>query len=135
MEETIQGMQELLTKLSKLDSLVTQNKILGKALQEGSKLIATEMEHLAPDDPLTPGSRLALIGIRLHDRTSTEAISRIGPTEDGGDRVSEAALAAEFGTVNQAARPFARPAFDAKGDEATAVMGYFLAKAIEREAS
>src|SRR5262245_52163753 len=118
-------MEALLSRLGEIESLVTQKKILSKALREGSILIQEEAEHRAP---VETGRLAASMMTTITEATATEAIAKIGPSRKGFYGSFN-----ELGTAHQPAKPFLRPAYDAKIDEALAVIGYFLAKGIENE--
>lgn len=132
MAEDVLGLQALLKSMDSLP-LTMQKTLIVRSLRKGAEPIQKRMEQLAPDDPDTPGSRLANIGIAVRDQTATGARAVIGPATESGMRVTEAALAAEFGTAHQSATPFVRPAFDEKRDEALKLVGEILAEGIEKE--
>jgi len=124
--ETVQGMDELLSKLGQLESYVKQGLILRQALRDGAMLIRDEAEHLAPFET---GRLQAEMMVTISDASAQEATAKIGPSRRGFYGSFN-----EFGTANTAAQPFLRPGFDAKVQEATAVIGYKLAEGIEKAA-
>jgi HK97 gp10 family phage protein len=119
------GLQPLMENLSNLASLVSQKRILSKALREGAQLIAVEAEHLAP---ALSGRLRASITVQITEATASSATARIGPSQRGFYGMFN-----EFGTKHMASQPFLGPAFDAKADEAQAVIAHFLKRGIERE--
>jgi HK97 gp10 family phage protein len=125
--ETIQGMSDLLKTLDDIESLVSRRRILSKALKEGSRLIQEEAEHLAPRSDEAPHMADTMM-VAIQEATSDEAISRIGPSKQGFYGLFQ-----EIGTAHHHAQPFLQPAFDAKIQEATAVIGYFLKRQIESQ--
>ncbi len=132
-DETIQGLSALMDSLGRLPSALDQKQILAASLRAAAAPIATRMEELAPDDPLTPGSRLAEIAVSVVQQTSEHAVAKIGPEANAELRVSQAGLGIEYGSAHEAARPYARPAFDAGKAEALDILGGELASRIIKE--
>lgn len=128
-EESIQGLQYLLKKLDGLGSLVTSKNVIVRSLRAGAEPIRARAEQLAPDDPTTPGSRIKEgMMITVSDQTATGAVAKIGPA-----RTAFFAKFHELGSSHQSARPFLRPAFDEKQDEALQLVGEELAEQIKKE--
>ena len=129
-EKSVNGLDELLAKLGEMESLVTQKRIVARAVRAGAEPIRARAEELAPDDPTTPGSRIKEgMMITVTEQTATEAIGKIGPA-----RFAFFGTFQEFGTAHLAAQPFLQPAFDEKQDEALKIMGEMLAEEIESAA-
>lgn len=128
MEEIVEGMADLLASMEDLP-LALQKNIIVRSLRKAGEPIAEEIERRAPDDPETPGSRIAKnIKVQVSDQTATGAVARIGPTSAGFP-----AIFTEAGSAHQAARPFIGPAFESKKEEAVGILGEELGDQIERE--
>lgn len=127
-EIVITGLQELLKSMDGLD-LSKQKTLIVRSLRKAGGPVQERIRALAPDDPETPGSRIAEnVGISVVDQTATGAIAQIGPTKRGF-----AGIFAEEGTVHQSAKPFIEPAFDETQDEAYSVLSETLGDFIEKE--
>jgi HK97 gp10 family phage protein len=125
---TIEGAVEMERLLKELGPAVA-SRVGDLALKAGAAPIVEEAKRLVPvrsgklRDSITAeverkrngdSERLVLIGFKR----PTSAIAHL----------------VEFGTVHSAARPFMRPALDAKAEEALNEMGRVLGEGIEREA-
>ena len=133
MSETVEGLQELFAKLDALP-LHVGKILIARALREGAEPIRAQAANMAPDDPETSESRIRdNMKTIVVAQTATEALARIGPVSRDSDlRVSEAALAAEYGTVHESARPFLRPAFDERVKEASQIIAEVLGDEIDK---
>jgi len=128
MAEDVVGLQELLRTMDGLPYILQKNLIV-RALRKAGKPIAERAAMLAPDDPATPGSRIAkAMGVMVTDQTATGAIAKIGPSKHGF-----MGIFAEEGTATQKASPFLNPAFDQTQDEAYEILGDELGSSIEAE--
>lgn len=126
-DSRIEGMDHLLKKLGELPSLVQRRRILARSLRNGPLLIAQEAERRAPVDT----GRLARnMVVTVTDQTASEAIAKIGPA-----RSAFYGIFSELGTVKMAQQEFLGPAYNAKIDEAVAVIGFDLGKMIEEAAT
>lgn len=119
-----EGMQDFSNALRQLPEKV-QTKVLRSALRSGAVVIRKEAVR------------------RVRKRSGELAKSIVVRTQRGRfDRVligfkrpvGSRAHFEEFGTRRQAASPFIRPAFDAKGSAAIEKIGQMLGRGIEREA-
>lgn len=127
-KEAVVGLDQWLKDLERLP-LTLRRKLMAKALREASKPIQEEMSRTAPNDPTTPGSRIAdNIATNVVDQTATGATALTGPT-------AHAFFAgfSEFGTAHQTERPFIGPAFDATVDKAIEIMDEVLGDGIDKE--
>lgn len=115
------GMDDVQEDLERL-KLTDQRRILGTALKPGSQILVEELEHRAPRD----SGRLAnSMRFSLTERSATSAVSKIGPTAWWGGFN-------EFGTRFMARQPFFTQAWDAKIDEAWAVVKFHLGELIAK---
>jgi len=125
-DETVDGLQDLLKSMDGLP-LVLQKKLIAKSLRKAAEPIRARAAELAPDDPETPGSRIEeSMSISVTEQTATGAIAKIGPSKAGFPGIM-----AELGTAHETARPFLRPAFDEKEDEAFEILADVLGDGIE----
>lgn len=109
MAPKIRGMQELQSKLKRLESGM-QARVLKNALTAGALPIQNEAKILAPYETGT-------LRRSIHTEIVTHGDDRI-VAEIGTD--VDYAPHQEFGTRKMAAHPFLRPAFDTKLPEAKA---------------
>ena len=134
----IEGAADLARVLNQLPS-ATSRKVVLDALRAGATLVQAPAAAHAPRSPDPP--HLAMnIGI--------SAVNRVGSTEGGRwwqlDEADEFAVAVgptkdffyglfqEYGTVDHAAQPFMRPAFDTGAPRALNVIGALLWAALRR---
>lgn len=140
------GLRELSKVLEKLPKQIGQRVAL-KALRAGGRVFAKEAASNVPvrsggGAKLTKkgGSKLRLPGllkksirvVRNRDaekRRGTSFVVSVGPS-----REAFYGMFREFGTVHIPKRPWLRPAFDAKAQESTRVIGKTLGKDIEKAA-
>ncbi len=122
---TIHGLEGLLQQLDGLESLVSQKRILSKALREGAQIIADEAEQLAPYDT---GQLANSMMYTITEASASFAIAKIGPSRKGFYGIFD-----ELGTAHQTAEPFLGPSLENKGDEALSAIAYFLEKGIAGE--
>jgi HK97 gp10 family phage protein len=118
-------------------------KVAEQSLRKGARIIADEMKARAPvrqdgrvkkmgknaKTGRLPGYLRASIGVRIKrglDAALATLAVGIGP-----NRRAYYASFLEFGTRHEPARPFARPALDAKGDEAVQAIGADMGPRIE----
>lgn len=120
----IEGLDELLSKLDGLDSLVKSKNAIARSLRAGAEPIRARAEELAPYET---GRLKESMMITVGDQTATGAIAKIGPSRKGFYGTFD-----EFGTSHMAAHPFLKPAYDEKIDEATRIVGETLAAEIEK---
>lgn len=105
-------------------SYLARTAVLTKAVRDGGRLIAEEMEHLAPR---ATGKLRANIGISVVRPTDTQAVARIGPA-----RVAFYGKFPEIGTKFQHPHTYIIPSFERKLDEAFAVAIYILVRGLEK---
>lgn len=127
MAEDVYGMNDLLAQFGKMGDLVEQKKIIARAVRKGAMLIAEEAEHRAPK---RRGKLAASEIVMVTEQTATEAIAKIGPSSKAFYGYFQ-----EFGTIHNSPRPFLRPAWDAKIDEAIAIIAYMISKEIDEAAA
>jgi HK97 gp10 family phage protein len=112
-DEVVKGLNDLLKDMEALPYTI-QRKIIAKSLRVAAGPIREEAASLAPDDPETPGSRIAeAMSISVNDQTYTGAVARIGPSKYGF-----MGIFAEEGSKHQRKTPFLGPAFDSQEDRA-----------------
>lgn len=126
--ETVQGLQSLLDSMEGLPFVLRKNLIV-RALRKAGEIIARRGASLAPNDPMTAGSRIAdSMKVAVRDQTATGATAEIGPTGKGFVGIFH-----ERGTKFMRARPWLSRAFDQSVDEAYDVLGKTLGDGIEEE--
>jgi len=118
-------MQGLLEKLSGLSSMVTQKRVVAKAVRAGCEPIRARAEQLAPIDT---GTLRESMMFTVTEQSATEAIGKIGPSRKGFY-----AHIPEFGLAHNPAQPFLRPAFDEKIEEAKSLISAVIVEAVEAE--
>ena len=130
MSEDIHGLSQLVNNLNDLPlALGTQKNLIVRALRAGAEPIRARAAEMAPDDPTTPWSRIKEnMMITVSDQTANGAVAKIGPSRKGF-----VGQFSEWGTSRQSAKPFLKPAYDEKLDEAVRIIGETLADGIEKE--
>lgn len=129
----VQGLGEIERKLKALVAQVTKPAVLEEALVAGGEVIAEEARRLVPVRTGTLRDSIVVASGDLDASAVTLkhglAKVQIGPDERGfyGHLV-------EFGTYRSAAKPFMRPAFDAKKAEAMEIVTEHLSRAFEQAA-
>jgi len=133
MTTQVTGLSELMRNLRQLPAKV-QSKALRNAVSAGAEVIRAEAELRAPrytgkvgKDHPPPGTlKKAVYKAAMPDEsTADREVWQVNVR-----RKAYYAHMVEFGTVKMPARPFMRPAWDAKAGEALAVMKTKLAQAI-----
>lgn len=120
----IEGLSQLADTMRELPK-ATQKNVLKRVLMKRGQPLATAMRNLAPDDPRTPntkdlkgsigvGTKLTPRQSRLHKK-ETKNDKQFAEVFVGAGKVPHAHLN-EWGTINMAAQPFARPAWDENKD-------------------
>lgn len=142
MKITIDGLQELQARLQQLPGKIAKNA-LRQATSAAAATIRDEARSRAPVD--TGEMRKDIQIKRERESTAYRAVysvfvrtgkkSRIGGRARNVDKDSYYWRFVEFGTSKMAAKPFMRPAFEAKKEAAAAAMKSTLAKRIEEEAN
>ncbi|AEC22288.1 hypothetical protein PT7_P052 (plasmid) [Pusillimonas sp. T7-7] len=126
------GLRELGAAMKELDSRV-QKRIARSATAAGARVIANEAKKLVPVDtgnlkknirtanlkPNQPGLQETVVGVRVKGKKDDSAYYF---------------RFLEFGTAHMAPRPFLRPAFETKKQEAAGKIKEQLAKRLEAEA-
>jgi HK97 gp10 family phage protein len=129
----IEGLRELGLALKELDSRV-QKRIARSATAAGARVIASEARARVPVNtgnvkknirtanlkPIQPGLQESAVGVRVKGKTKESAFYW---------------TFLEFGTAKMPAKPFIRPAFEAKKQEAAERMKEQLQKRIDAEAA
>lgn len=120
---SIEGLDKIERKLNALPGKVAR-KVIRKAVRAGQKILKEEVQLRVPVDQ---GKLKESIKIRLRapDRFGITArviadakIPRLGGKADGNrSSLNSYAAFVEFGTKKKSARPYARPALEAKGSE------------------
>ncbi|HWL29954.1 MAG TPA: HK97-gp10 family putative phage morphogenesis protein [Burkholderiaceae bacterium] len=127
------GLRELGAALKELDSRV-QKRIARSATAAGARVIANEAKSRVPVDkgtvkknirtanlkPTQPGLQETAVGVRVKGKTEVSAFHW---------------RFLEFGTAKMPAKPFLRPAFEAKKEEAANRIKEQLAKRLDAEAA
>ncbi len=148
----LSGINDIIRALRKLSDKV-EKKIARKAVRAGTKLIAAEIKTRAPQDT---GILKRSVSVRAARRRRRGVISmnaifnmRKYPqlvSFSAGSRTNLSSrkfegkryfypAALEYGTSKMKARPFVRPAWDSKKNQALAVVLGGIREGIEREAS
>ena len=120
----IDGFKELDAALQEMKTATARGTVR-RAMMKAFQPMADEASRLAPDDPRTPapdlhrtikvgdalkaGRSMFVKGFGFNDGQVTVWM---GPTREGYPQ----AIMQEFGTVNQPAKPYMRPAWDAGKD-------------------
>lgn len=123
----IKGAAEMEALLKELGPQIA-NKVGDQSLRAAAKVIVEEAKRLVP--VLSGELRDAIRARVQRPRSENTRVLLIGferPT-------SARAHLTEFGTAHSAAKPFMRPAMDAKASAALDEMGKVLARGITREA-
>lgn len=141
----LQGFRELATALKELPKRVARNG-LRSATSAGAAVVRNEARSRAPVD--TGEMKRDIQMKRERDFGNTEGLSASVSVYVRGGKKSRLAGKArnvdkdsfywkfvEFGTAKMAAQPFMRPAFEAKKEEAVAVIGQKLDERIQAEAA
>lgn len=128
-EFDIQGAAEVERILKELAPEVA-SRIGDAGLRAGAKVIATEAKRLVPVDTGKLRDSIA-VQVEKKRRDDDERLVVVGFKRPS----SAIAHLVEFGTVKMAARPFMRPAADAKADEALNAIGRVMAAGTTREAA
>lgn len=127
----LEGFRELDASLRELTSRATAKNVARRALKKAAEPIDDMASRLAPrltgrlSVSVITGTQLTPSQRRGINRNSVEVY--VGTVLSRG-RYNE------FGTINMAANPFMRPAWDAKQDEALLIIRHELAVEIEKAA-
>lgn len=131
--EWLQGSDQALAELGKKS---TQKNVLVRTLKKAAEPIRAQAQSLAPVD--TGKLELSIItGTQLtrRQRGSAYKAGQLGVAEvHVGTKLSRG-LFQEFGTFDQPAQPFMRPAWDANKEKAVEVIGKELWVEIEKAAA
>lgn len=133
----ITGLDQLEAKLQELPRKFAR-KAIREALRPAAEIIQREMEHLAHK---ATGWLAAHITLRVSTSGQDRGRATIGFSSEKKPRAKGRqtdaryeALYNEFGTRKMAARPFIRPAFDAKAESALDIIIRKLRENLEQEA-
>jgi len=121
-------MGDLLKKLRKLPSKVRDKVVVG-AVRASAKPIIKEARALAPK---RTGNLAKSIGANKRRSKGTIVHFSVSPRK-GGKYDGWYAHFVEFGTRKMAPRPFLRPAFENKGEEAINAAKEYMRKRIDKE--
>ncbi len=157
----VEGLSEMSANLRELSKATARN-VLRRILMQAGEPMAETMRRLAPDDPATgaPDLRSSIaVSPRLKNsvgKSEFAAVMRMGGTvAQARSAMRDARRAAagegsfaevyvgpgkggshgvlqEFGTINHAPQPFARPAWDQHKDEALDIIKRELGGAIDK---
>lgn len=140
--KNLTGFKELAAALKELGPRVARKHLRG-AVSRGAMVVRNEARTLAPKDTgemardiLTKRERSAgdhMASYSVFVRSGKK--SRLAGKKRDVARDSFYWRFVEFGTVKMAARPFLRPAFEAKKEEAVDAIGAELDKRIQKEAA
>lgn len=147
MAEDVVGLQDLLNSLDKLPAAVSK-QILAQAARKGAQVMKDRAQELVP---VATGTLRDSIIVSVQEQAAFEAFARVGPSTEGwyGHFVEfgtganfDAAAAKEMGlpgksrntTGSARPRPYLRPAFDEKSDEALELIAEHLRDSIEKQA-
>lgn len=116
----LSGEKELISELKKLEA-ATRAKYLQAAIMAGAEVVRKEASARAPK---RTGRLAANIITEIEGNTSADRASvKIGPSKE-----AFYGMFVELGTSKMSARPFLRPAIDAKKDEVEATVARELKK-------
>ena len=120
----IEGWEELERKLRQLGETINERELLEGALMDGAEIVKASMQRTAP---YRTGQLQESIEISKKGREKYSV--RIGPSGSGfyGRFL-------EYGTSRVAARPFARPAFDAVHNEVQQAIEQSIWREVEKAA-
>ncbi len=126
----VEGGEELLRQLQELPKKVG-NQILRKALRKGAVPIEEEQQNrVAVDTGLTEKSIIVRMGKRKVKGTQSVVIFPDPKKFEAAGRDFSAPYL-EYGTAHMEAKPFVRPSFDAKKDEAMKIIAEEIKGGIE----
>lgn len=127
-EVKIKGAKELELALKELGP-VPARKLGTKALKAGGEIIADYARILVP--VLTGQLQDSIAVVPTRERRDSQRTAAIGFRRPG----SRYAHLVEFGSRHARAQPFMRPAIDAKGESAIAVISHELWAGVEAQAN
>lgn len=129
-EFEVTGFDDLLKSMDALP-LALQKNIIVRSLRKGGVPILEEAQRRAPNDPETPGSRIAVsMKVEVREQSASGATAVIGPSGAGF-----VGIFSEVGTAHQTATPWLAPSFDYRKDKAFEILGTELGEQIETEFS
>jgi HK97 gp10 family phage protein len=114
---TFEGGTALANALASLSQGVSR-RIQREVLKEAAEPMRREMAILAPHEPGPPDLRDTMTISPARGEDEQEVAVAVGPSKAGFYGSQQ-----EFGNINHAAQPFARPAFDAKVSESLKLIG------------
>jgi len=123
----VEGMDELLKKLNILPEKVQKNVISG-AVRAGAKPMSTEAKLLVPKDTETLKKSIGITKRRSKYKNILHF--SVTPRSKKGGWIAHFL---EFGTVKMSAKPFMRPAFEKKGEEAIDATREYMRKRLDKE--
>lgn len=136
----VEGLPETLAALREFPRATGRNT-LRRALLKAANPVAVAARSYAPDDPATSAPDLkSSIGIatqltpRHRGARQSEVEVYVGPTRAVGRAVLNYASFQEFGTFNNPAHPYMRPAWDRTKDLVRAILTRELAAEFEKAA-
>lgn len=132
----IDGLDKLLRKFKKLSKL-GKGVTLQRAAAAGGLVIANEAKRRAP---VLTGNLRRSIHVGGESGAGEFGNLGLGPVSDTSGTVRigtdvDYAAAVEFGTSNQSAQPYLRPAIDSQRDEAVAEVGAAFVKLVRAAAA
>jgi HK97 gp10 family phage protein len=139
--KNLTGFKELAAALKELGPRVGRKHLRG-SVAKGATIVRTEARNLAPVDTGEMRKDIQVKRERSPDNVASYSVfvrsgkkSRLAGRARNVDRDSFYWKFVEFGTAKMAARPFMRPAFEAKKEEAVDAIGAELDKRIQAEAT
>ncbi|QXE85968.1 HK97 gp10 family phage protein [Geomonas nitrogeniifigens] len=136
----IKGLAELEKRLQALPDKLAKN-VLTRALRAGAAVFRDEAKRIAPKDTGEMARDIMLKkprkgnGLEYQVYVRSGKKSRMAGKKRNVDRDSFYWRFVEFGTAKMAAKPFMRPAFEAKRQEAIEKVRESLAANIDKELS
>ncbi len=149
----VEGLRELAAGLRELPK-VMENKILRGALRAAAEVVANEARYRCPVRTgqlkasirvstrvvngrvicyVKAGSRYTVFRIGKKGRSTKDAYKTIGANGGVDYQAAHYAFWIEFGTSKMAARPFMRPAFESKRDQAIATFTEYVQRRLAVE--
>ena len=123
----IHGVDEIIKKLQKFPERIQKNVVAG-AIRAGAASLSKEMKRRVPKGT---GKLKKSIGV-VKRKTKDKNLVRfsVAPQNKKGGFY---ARFIEFGTSKMSAKPFMRPAFDAKGEDTVKVAQEYIKKRLDKE--
>ena len=124
---TISGVDDVVKKLHKLPVAIA-DRVLISAIRAAAKPLAQEAKQRVPVDTGRLKKSIGVVKRRSKDKNIV--MFTVAPRKKKGGWTAHFI---EFGTSKMAAKPFMRPAFESKGDEALEMAKKKLRQRVDKE--